>query len=356
MNDKSKIFILEDELITAESIKASLTRNGYTVTGIARSGETALQELEKNPAHLVLVDIRLKGEMDGIETARHITGRFGIPVIYLSAFADKEILEKVKQTESYGYLIKPFNDKELSSNIEIAIYKHNSERLVRESEEKYRELSDKQRRTLRGIIEAMAIVVETRDPYTAGHQQRVSELAGAIAREMESPDDMLEGTIIAAGIHDIGKLGVPSELLSKPARLNEIEFQLIKTHSKIGYDILKNIDFPWPIAEIVYQHHEKINGTGYPRGLTGKDILMESRIITVADVTEAIASHRPYRPQLGIDIALKELTACRGVLYDADVVDTCIKLFNKKDFRFSPAQYGTLLGNAIDATEPGSSQ
>lgn len=352
MKDKPKIFILEDELITAESIRASLIRNGYVVTGIARSGETALQELEKNPPHLVLVDIRLAGDMDGIEAARHITGRFDIPVIYLSAFADKEILEKVKLTESYGYLIKPFNDKELSSNIEIAIYKHNSERLVRESEEKYRELYDKQRKTLTGIIEAMAIVVETRDPFTAGHQQRVSELAGAIAREMKSPDDMVEGTIIAAGIHDIGKLGVPSELLSKASRLNDIEFQLIKTHSRAGYDILKNIDFPWPIADIVYQHHEKINGTGYPRGLTDKDILMESRIITVADVTEAIASHRPYRPPLGIDIALKELSACRGVLYDADVVDSCIKLFNYKGFTFSAAKYGAALGDATDLTHP----
>jgi putative nucleotidyltransferase with HDIG domain len=348
MKEKLKIFILEDELITAESIRASLNRNGYLVTGIARSGEAALKELEKNPSHLVLVDIRLTGNMDGIETARLITERFDIPVIYLSAFADRDILEKAKQTESYGYLIKPFNDKELSSNIEIAIYKHSSERLVRESEEKYRELYDKQRRTLRGIIEAMAIVVETRDPYTAGHQHRVTELAGAIARELECQDDVLEGTIVAAGIHDIGKLGVPSELLSKPARLNEIEFQLIKTHSKTGYDILKNIDFPWPIAEIVYQHHEKINGTGYPRGLSGKDILMESRIITVADVTEAIASHRPYRPQLGIDIALKELSACRGVLYDADIVDTCIKLFNKKGFRFSAEKYDTTLVTATD--------
>lgn len=352
MMDKPKIFILEDELITAESIRASLIRNGYIVTGIARSGETALKELEKDLPHLVLVDIRLTGSMDGIETARLINERFGIPVIYLSAFADKDILEKAKQTESYGYLIKPFNDKELSSNIEIAIYKHNSERLVRESEEKYRELYDKQRRTLRGIIEAMAIVVETRDPFTAGHQHRVSELAAAIAREMERPEDVLEGTIVAAGIHDIGKLGVPSELLSKPSRLSEIEFQLIMTHSRAGYDILKNIDFPWPIAEIVYQHHEKINGTGYPRGLTSKDILMEARIITVADVTEAIASHRPYRPQLGVDVALKELSACRGELYDADVVDTCIKLFNRKGFKFSDEKYDTTLGSATSINGP----
>jgi putative two-component system response regulator len=343
MMDKLKIFILEDELITAESIKVSLTRSGYAVTGIAGSGEAALKELEKNPPHLVLVDIRLKGNMDGIEAARHITGRFGIPVIYLTAFADSEILERAKLTESYGYLIKPFDDRELSSNIEIAIYKHNSERLVRESEEKYKKLYAKQRKTLTGIIEAMAIVVETRDPYTAGHQRRVSELAGAIAHEMGHPADIIEGTIVAAGIHDIGKLGVPSELLTKPARLNEIEFQLIKTHSKIGYDILKNIDFPWPIAEIVYQHHEKINGTGYPRGLTGKDMLMEARIITVSDVTEAIATHRPYRPALGIDAALKELAMSRGVLFDADVVDVCLKLFNEKKFSFSAAKYGAAL-------------
>ncbi|GAG56809.1 unnamed protein product, partial [marine sediment metagenome] len=144
----------------------------------------------------------------------------------------------------------------------------------------------------------------------------------------------IEGIQIAALVHDIGKINIPAEILSKPSKLNEMEFSLIKNHPKVGYDILRKIDFPWPVAKIVLQHHEKIDGSGYPQGLKGEKILLEAKIIGVADVVEAMSSHRPYRPSLGIDKALEEIIQNRGVLYDPEVVDVCLKLFKEKDFKF----------------------
>jgi putative two-component system response regulator len=330
----SKIFVVEDELITAENIRESLTQSGYRVTGVAGTGEEALRLIAGEPPELVLLDIKLKGAMDGIEVANRINVDFDMPVIFLTAFSDSEIVERAKETLSYGFLIKPFETRELISNIEIAIEKHGADRKVRESEARLRIVNDKLSSTITGIVGAMAMAVETRDYYTAGHQRRVSDLAGAIAREMALPADVIEGIILAASIHDIGKLGVPVEILTKPTRLNELEFQLIKTHSRAGFDILKSIDFPWPIAEIVHQHHERANGTGYPKGLAGVDILMEARIISVADVVEAIASHRPYRPALGIDAAISEITKNRGILFDPAPVDACLSIF-KGGFAFT---------------------
>ncbi len=325
----SKILIIEDELITAESIKVSLVRSGYAVMGIASTGDDAFKLIRENIPDLSLVDIRLKGGQDGVEVARRMTAEFDIPVIYLTAYSDEDVVARARDTLSYGYLLKPFEDRELASNIEIALHKHRADRAVRESEVQLRRSNDKLRATVMGIAEAMAMAIETRDPYTAGHQRRVAELAAAIAAGMKLPTDAIDGIRIAASIHDIGKLGVPAELLAKPSRLTDIEFRLIKEHSLAGYEILKNIDFPWPIAEIVYQHHEKMNGSGYPRGLSGDEILPEARIITVADVVEAIASHRPYRPALGIDKAKKELYQYRGKLFDPHPVDACLALIEE---------------------------
>jgi HD-GYP domain-containing protein (c-di-GMP phosphodiesterase class II) len=196
-------------------------------------------------------------------------------------------------------------------------------------------ISDRLRKALGGMVQAIAMAAELRDPYTAGHQIRVSDLARRIASEMgiKNGEGMLEGIRIAASIHDIGKLGIPSDILSKPATtgLSKAEFDLIKMHPQKGYDILKEIDFPWPIAEIVYQHHERINGSGYPRGLKSDDILVEARIIAVADVVEAMASHRPYRPALGLDKAVEEIQKGKGKLYDKEVVKTFLKLYKKGD-------------------------
>jgi len=189
------------------------------------------------------------------------------------------------------------------------------------------------RRALGATIQAMAMAVETRDPYTAGHQRRVADLARSIATEMGLPREQIDGLRMASTIHDIGKISIPAEILSKPSKLTDLEFKLIKTHAQSGYDMLKDVEFPWPIARVVLEHHERMNGTGYPNGLKGEQILLESRILMVADVVEAMGSHRPYRPAKGIESALEEISKNRATLYDPSVVDTCLSLFNEKGYK-----------------------
>jgi len=190
------------------------------------------------------------------------------------------------------------------------------------------------RKSLRGTIRAMALTVEARDPYTSGHQQRVADLASAIAKEMGFSRDKITGIRMAGTLHDIGKIAIPVEILSKPGQLNGMELELIKEHPQVGYDILKSIKFPQPIAQIVLQHHERMDGSGYPKGLSGEGILLEARILGVADIVEAMASHRPYRPAVGIDKALEEISINRGKLYDIKVVDACLKVFKENRFKF----------------------
>lgn len=202
------------------------------------------------------------------------------------------------------------------------------------TEEELREASEKLQRAMEGTIHAMAVTGEIRDPYTAGHQQRVAKLATAIAREMELTEEQVEGIRVAGTLHDIGKIYVPGEILSKPGQLRKNELNLIKDHAEVGYDLLKTIEFSWPVAQIVFQHHERVDGSGYPRGLSGDDILIEARIMGVADVIEAMASHRPYRPAFSVEKALLEIIQKKGVLYDPQVVDACFKLFNEKQFSF----------------------
>jgi len=189
-------------------------------------------------------------------------------------------------------------------------------------------------RLLNGTIQAMALMVEKRDPYTAGHQKRVSELALAMAAEMALPSDQIEEIGIAAVIHDIGKISIPSEVLCRPGRLEDCELSLLKEHSKIGYEILKEIEFLGPIAQIVYQHHERIDGSGYPQGLAGEEILMGARILGVADVVEAMVSHRPHRPAHTIEKALEEISQNKGIRYDPASVEACIRLFTERSFKF----------------------
>jgi len=178
-----------------------------------------------------------------------------------------------------------------------------------------------------GIIHAMSLVVETRDPYTAGHQRRVADLAATIAKTMGLSEWAIRGIRVSGLLHDVGKLSVPAEILSKPGKLSKTEFDIIKSHSQISYNILELIEFPWAVKEAVLQHHERLDGSGYPDGLTGDDIILDARILGVADVVEAISSHRPYRPALGLDYAMKEIISKKGILYDPKVVDACVKLF-----------------------------
>jgi PAS domain S-box-containing protein/putative nucleotidyltransferase with HDIG domain len=196
-------------------------------------------------------------------------------------------------------------------------------------------------KTMESTIEAITTTIETRDPYTTGHQMRVTDLACAIAKIMEVPPTQIEGIRVAGLLHDIGKIAIPTEILSKPGKLNEVEYEMIKTHSKVGYNILKKIEFPWPVARTVLQHHERWNGSGYPHGIRSEDILLEARILAVADVMEAMSSHRPYRPSIGADKALDEISQNRGILYDPAVVDACITAFTRAGFRFTSPSPGT---------------
>lgn len=193
--------------------------------------------------------------------------------------------------------------------------------------------SEKIEKAMEGTIQSMALTSETRDPYTAGHQNRVARLACSIAAEMGLPSQRIEGIRVSGTLHDIGKIFVPAEILSKPGKLRPTEISLLRDHAEVGYELLRNIEFPWPVAEIVYQHHERMDGSGYPRGLKGEQICLEARIMCVADVVEAMASHRPYRPAFSIEKALLEIIQKKGILYDPQVVDACMDLFNEKNYR-----------------------
>jgi len=205
---------------------------------------------------------------------------------------------------------------------------------LKRAEEELQITVEKLRKATAGIIRAIDLIVETRDPYTAGHQHQVARLAEAVAHEMGLPAEAAEAIYVAASIHDLGKIYVPAEILSKPGHISDIERGIIRTHPQVGYEILRSIDFPWPIAEIVLQHHERLDGSGYPRGLKDGDIRMEARILGLADVVESMGSHRPYRPTLGMERALAEIRKNRGTLYDAEVVDACLHLIEQGRFAF----------------------
>ena len=220
---------------------------------------------------------------------------------------------------------------------------HGKVRERRRAEDQLQNTLERLERALEGTVQAWSLTGEMRDFYTAGHQRRVSSLAVAIAEELHLSWEKIEGLRVAGIIHDIGKIAMPAEILAKPARLTKTEFQLIKDHPRIGYEIVKKIEFPWPVAHIILQHHERMDGSGYPEGLLGDAILLEARILAVADVIEALSSHRPYRPALGIEKALEEIRRGRGIRYDMRVVDICLKLFRERRFSFPVAVNGAFL-------------
>ena len=442
---RARILIVEDENLVARDLYNMVRTMGYEVTTVAQNSDEVLKSIQEKRPDLALMDIVLKGNMDGISIASVLWEEHGIPVVYITSFADDLTFERAKLTEPFGYLIKPFEERELELTIETALYKAKMQLLLKEkeqwlstilrsiddgivvinsegrisfinrmaqsmtgweekealgqalgyvfnlkdpqpdnrllepeglkeatlisrtgqeipveftvaelpeelgqkagkvivfrniserkkAEQELRESWERLRRTLAGTIQAISTTIEMRDPYTAGHQRRVALLAEAIAREMKLPEAQVEGIRFAAEIHDIGKIYVPAEILSKPTKLTELEYTIIKTHPQAGYDILKNIEFPWPIAQIVLQHHERINGSGYPNALKNGEILLEAKILAVADVVEAMSSHRPYRPSFGLDKALEEIQLNRGRLYEPEVVDSCLRLFKEKRF------------------------
>ena len=340
MMSKGKILAVDDTPASLRLLTEILKEEGYEVRS-AISGELALHAAANNPPDLVLLDIRMPG-MDGYEVCRRLKAdpaTRDVPVIFVSAVTETD--EKVQgfALGAVDFVTKPYQYEELiarlRTHLELNRLRHHLEDLVLERTAELRESQNSLKNSLLDSITALAATVEMRDPYTAGHQRRVAQLAVAVAKELQLPEDQVEGVHLAGVVHDVGKIRVPAEILSKPRRLMEMEFAIIKEHAQDGYEILKSIDFPWPIAQIVRQHHERLDGSGYPQALKGDQILLEARILAVADVVEAMSSHRPYRAALGVEAALKEIELGRGSVYDATVVDACLRLFAEKRFAFS---------------------
>ena len=334
---RKKVLVVDDDASIGR-ILGRILKNMDREYSLALSAEDARLLLKEEAFDLILCDIHLPGE-SGMELIKYvISAHPDTAVIMVSGAEDPKTVEMALEIGAYGYIVKPFKLSEVIINVsstfrrqrlevESRIYSENLEQTVADRTAKLLE-------TLDGVIRIIAQIVETRDPYTAGHQQRVAELACAMAEKMGFSPDQVKGIRMAGLIHDLGKIAVPAEILSKPSRLNDMEFGLIKFHPRTGYDVLKGIEFPWPLAEVVHQHHEKMNGSGYPQGLKENEILPEARILVVADVVEAMASHRPYRAALGIDAALDEISKNRGVLYDSQVVDVCLRVFRDGEFKF----------------------
>jgi len=454
---KTKILVVEDEGIVARDIRNMLVGLGYEVTAIAPNAKSAIRKAQETNPDLVLMDIMLQGELTGVKAAEQIFTQYNIPVVFLTAYTDSKTVQQAKKTEPFGYIIKPFEEREVQTTIEIALYKYKMQMklkereqwlstilksigdgviattqegmitfmnpmaetltgwkqdkalnkplsnvfkvmnekskkkqnidikkilrgerpelsngrilvakngkktpiestmesikdnggnlsgvvlvftditLRRKAEEELKKSWEQQKIAMEGTVRSIAFTIEKRDPYTAGHQRRVTKLACLIGEEMGLSKDRIEGLRMAGELHDIGKIYVPAEILSKPGKISDVEYAIIKTHSQVGHDILNTIDFSWPVAKIVLQHHERIDGSGYPQGLKGDKILLEAKILAVADVIEAMATHRPYRPALSIEVALKEVSENKGVLYDDKVMKASFKIFEEKRIRF----------------------
>ena len=366
------ILCVDDEEVNLRLLEAILISNGFQVV-CASGGAEALLKIKSQHIDLLISDITMPG-MDGLDLCRKVKEDpkySDIPIVMITGLASHEDRIRGIEVGVEDYFTKPFNKTELLARIKILlkVKKLSDERKRAEEalqkahdeldyqvklrsaelaeanavlqadiaeraqvEEKLQHTLNSLRKAVSMTIQVLVSAIEVRDPYTAGHQRRVANLARAIATEMGLPADDVEGIRMAGYIHDIGKLSIPAEILSKPTKLTEIEFALIKEHSRSGYEILKDVESPWPLAEIVYQHHERMDGSGYPRKLKGDEIIIEARIIALADVVEAMASHRPYRPSLGIDLALAEIEKNRRIFYDDAVVAAGLRLFRERGF------------------------
>lgn len=351
------VLIVDDNPNNLRVLSGMLEQAGYRVRP-ALNGEMALRSIGVILPDIVLLDIRMP-EMDGYEVCRRLKADAAtrdIPVVFISALQEAEDKVNAFRAGGVDYVVKPFQIEEVLARVRMhlelcrarkalqsayegmeAQVQERTRELVRAKEERFAAL-EKLKETLVQMIEAMVIALEKRDPYTAGHQKRVSLLSTAIARELGLSQETLDALHLGGLVHDIGKIYVPAEILSRPGTLPDTEMDLIRTHPQVGYDIIKGIEFPWPVKEMVLQHHERLNGGGYPAGLKGEVITVEARIIAVADVVEAMASHRPYRPALGVDAALEELARNRGILYDPQAADAAICLFRDKGFHWDTPQ------------------
>jgi len=352
MNDLLRILLIDDNLDDRLLVIRELRREfpDLQVEQIIEA-EGLAQALEAGDFDLVITDYQLR-QTDGLAVLRASKARCpDCPVIMFTGTGSEEIAVEAMKNGLDDYILKsPKHFIRLPAAVRSALKRAEDSIERKRTEQELRHSYAVLRRTLDGTVHALAATAEERDPFAVGHQQRVTRLACAIAREMGTfvlgtvldgtvqgevqglSEEQLDGIQMAGLIHDIGKTSVPVQVLVKPGPLNDLEHGLIKAHSQAGYDILKTIEFPWPVAEIVLQHHERLDGSGYPQGLSGDDILLEARILAVADVIDLMTSRRPHRLALSIDEALEEITQNRGVLYDPEAVDACLKLFTEKGF------------------------
>jgi len=354
------ILLIDDEQTILDIMTLMLARAGYDLH-TALSGEQGLQVLAAHSGFSLIISDQQMPGMTGVQflaRAREICP--DALRVLLTGYTDTDaMIDAINSGGIHLYLTKPWQKDDLLYSInqllakaELLIENRRLNEVVRKQnaeliglnkslEEKVRvktlhldqrafELNasyERIRMILEGTVLAMSKIVESRDPYTAGHQQQVARIAGVVAQKMALPQDSVDAVRISAALHDIGKIAVPSEILTKPGRLSHLEMEMVRTHPQNAYDILKTIAFPYPIAQIILQHHERMDGSGYPQGLKDREILLEARILGIADVIEAMSSHRPYRPAMGIDAAIAEIAGCRGVLYDPAVVDACLDIY-----------------------------
>jgi response regulator RpfG family c-di-GMP phosphodiesterase len=347
---------VDDERSIRATLCAVLGAAGYEVEAVEDAPQ-AREMLARARYDVVLSDIVLAG-MSGVELLKTIRQEApDVQVIMMTGEPTVETATEAVRAGACDYLTKPINREAILRVVGTAAktkaledekrqlaeakrqYQADLERQVESRTHELREANARLQATMEDVIGAMASAVEFRDPYTAGHQQRVANLARAIGMEMGLGESRVKGLYLAGVIHDLGKISVPAEILSKPGRLSEPEFALIKAHPQTGYDILRRVRFPWQVAEMVLQHHERTDGSGYPRGLRDDAVMLESRILVVADVVEAMASHRPYRAALGLDAALAEIRQRENTAYDGQVAQTCARVFREKGFRFEGAEH-----------------
>jgi len=341
----SKVLVVDDEKNIRLSLQAFLRDAGYEAS-VAEDARSAQALLADGNYDVVVSDIVLPGA-SGVTLLQAICEASpDVQVILMTGAPTVETAADAVRAGASDYLAKPVTKPAILNAVRRAAETKrmldDNRRLQAENrqyqeglEEMVAQQTVELREALEGTIHAMATTVESRDPYTAGHEQRVARLARTLAEEMGRPDEEVQGTYYAGLVHDVGKISVPAEILSSPAKLCEEEMGLIRKHPDTGFRILGSVRFPWPLAEIVRQHHERLDGSGYPLGLSGDAIRMEARILAVADTVEAMASHRPYRPALGIEAALDEIIKKRGTQYDTEIVTACVRLFREKGFKLA---------------------
>lgn len=343
MNESRPLVLIVDDNATNIDLLVNTLKGDFRL-GIAKRGEAALEYAEKFHPDLILLDIMMP-EMDGYEVCSRLKNSpttAAIPVIFVTAMSETINKTKGFTLGAVDYITKPFHAAEVKARVQahLVMARHNSALLSQNSllEGLVAEKTVEIQAMLQGIISSMSLMVEIRDPYTSGHQQRVAQLACAIALRLGLSAEATEGLRIAALLHDVGKIRVPVSILNRTGQLLEAEMEVIKIHPRISHEILQSIPFPWPCARMVLEHHERLDGSGYPHGRKGEEILRESKILAVADVAEAKSSFRPYRPAKGIESALDELRQYRGLRYDQEAVAACLELFEKDNFRFELPQ------------------